>query len=61
MQVVEDYYSTKSHFREDIDMSLGFEGEMIQLSIPKDGEILESGWKIQPRSDAIVSLYRVSQ
>ena len=54
MQVVEELYSTKS--RENIDVSLGFDDdEKIQLSIPKCGKILESGWKIRPLHDPIVS------
>jgi len=52
MQVVEELYSTKS--RENIDVSLGFDDEKIQLSIPKCGKILESGWKIRPLHDPIV-------
>ena len=57
IQVVEEFYSTKLHVREDIEMSLGFEGEMITLSIPRSGEILQSGWTIKPRYDPIVSLF----
>ena len=37
-----------------IEMSLGFE-QMITLSIPRSGEILESGWKVKPCYDPIVS------
>ena len=36
-------------------MCLGFNGEMIELSIPRRGVILQSGWKIKPRYDPIVS------
>ena len=36
-------------------MSLGFNGEMIELSIPRRGVVLQSGWKIKPRYDPIVS------
>ena len=52
---MEEFYSTKLHVREDIEMSLGFEGEMITLSIPRSGKILQSGWTIKPRYDPIVS------
>ena len=52
---MEKFYSTKFHIREDIEMSLGFNGEMIELSIPRRGVILQSGWKIKPRYDPIVS------
>jgi len=52
---VEKFYSTKFHIREDIEMSLGFNGEMIELSIPRRGVILQSGWKIKPHYDPIVS------
>ena len=58
MQVVEDFYSSKFHVREDNYrklMSLRFEQEMITLSIPRSGEILESGWKVKPCYDPIVS------
>ena len=34
-KVVEEFYSTKFHIREDIEMSLGFDGEMIRLSTPR--------------------------
>jgi len=55
MQVVEEEYSRKLHVRQGIEMSLGFDGEVIRLSIPRSGEILESGWKIMPLYDPIVS------
>jgi len=52
---VEEHYSTKLHFTQDIEIILEFDGEVITLSIPRTGEILESGWKIQPRYDPTVS------
>ena len=54
IQVVEEFYSTKFHVREDIEMGLGFEQKMIRLSIPRSGYVLESGWTIKPRYDPIV-------
>ena len=55
LQVVEEHYSTKLHFTQDIEIVLEFDGEEITLSTPRTGEILESGWKIQPRYDPTVS------
>jgi len=35
MWVVEEFYSTNFHIRDSIEMSLGFDGEMITLSTPR--------------------------
>ena len=51
MQVVKEFYSIKSH----IEMSLGFDGEAILLSVPNGGMELDNGWKIKPFHDPIVS------
>ena len=48
MQAVKEFYSCMSHAREDTEMNLGFEGELITLSIPEMGVTLESGWEIFP-------------
>ena len=55
IQVAEEECTSKLQFRQDIEMTLGFNREMITLSIPRSGEILESGWTIRPRYDPIVS------
>jgi len=43
------------YVREAIEMNLSFKEEVVGLSIPRGGEILESGWKITPLQDPIVS------
>ena len=49
MQVVKESYSIESH----IEMSLGFDGEAILLSVPNGGMILDNGWKIKPTHNPI--------
>ena len=55
IQAVKEFYTMTSHVREDTEMSLGFEGENISLSVPRKGVKLKSGWKIVPLYDPIVS------
>ena len=55
IQAVEEFYTRTSHVREDTEMSLGFDGENISLSVPREGVTLKSGWKIIPLYDPIVS------
>ena len=54
MQAVEQFYTRTSHVRENTEMSLGFDGENISLSVPREGVNLESGWRIVPLYDPIV-------
>ena len=54
MQAVEEFYIRTSHVREDTEMSLGFDGENISLSVPREGVELKSGWRIVPLYDPIV-------
>jgi len=35
-------------------MSLGFDGENISLSVPREGVKLDSGWRIIPLYDPVV-------
>ena len=56
LQVVREFYSTKMLAREDIEMALEFgEDRCISLAIPRSGIILQSGWKISPRYNPMVS------
>ena len=55
VQAVEEFYNRTSHVREDTEMSLGFDGENISLSVPREGVMLKSGWKIIPLYNPIVS------
>ena len=52
IQAVKEFYTGTSH---DTEMSLGFDGENISLSVPREGVELKSGWKILPLYDPIVS------
>ena len=52
LQVMKESCSTEWHARFDMDMSIEFDSEVIELSIPKSGE---SGWEITPRYDPTVS------
>jgi len=55
MQVVEEFFSKNFYVKEAIEMNLRFKEEVVSLSIPRSGEILESGRKITPLQDPIVS------
>ena len=56
LQVVREFYSTRMQAREDIEMGLEFgEDRCISLAIPRSGIILQSGWKIIPRYNPMVS------
>ena len=56
LQVVREFYSMRMEAREDIEMSLEFgEDNYISLAIPRSGIILQSGWKIIPRYNPMVS------
>ena len=56
LQVVREFYSTRIQARDDIEMALEFgEGRCISLAIPRSGIILQSGWKIIPRYNPMVS------
>jgi len=55
MQAVEEFYTRTSHVREDTEMSLEFDGEIISLSVPREGVNLKSGWRIIQLYDPIVS------
>jgi len=52
---VEEFYTRALYVREDTEMSLEFDREIISLSIPREGMMLASGWRIRPLSDPIVS------
>ena len=51
---MEKFYTKTSLIREDTEMSLGFDGDNISLSISRKGVKLESGWRIIPLYDPIV-------
>ena len=56
LQVVREFYFTKMQAKEDIEMALEFgEDKCISLGIPRSGMILQSGWKIIPRYNPMVS------
>ena len=56
LQVVREFYSTKMQAKEDIEMALEFgEDNCISLAIPRSGIVLQSGWKIIPRYNPMVS------
>ena len=56
MQVVREFYSTRMQAKEDIEMALEFgEDKYISMAIARSGIILQSGWKIIPRYNPMVS------
>ena len=56
LQVVREFYSTRMQAKEDIEMAFEFgEEKYISLAVPRSGMILQSGWKIIPRYNPMVS------
>ena len=57
LQAIETKYAGRDLSDYDIDLEVEFQKPQnsISLPIPKGGKVLESGWKITPMTDPVVS------
>ena len=51
------FYSTELYTREYLEVCLRFDEDEISLAIPRGGTTLQSGWKIIPLHNPVVSYY----